>query len=90
MSPLAIGASALREAAAMTTSVAGTAASFLLGSHESPHDIFIGEFFDAVANGRPAPVTSADGLANVETMEEIARQLGGQGAKSDVAQEART
>ena len=89
MGPLAIGASALREAAAMAAGVAGTAAKFLAGAHESPHDIFIREFFDAVTDDRPLPVTSADGLVNVEVMEGIAGQLRKQASECHAVEEAR-
>ena len=74
-SPGAIGASALREAASITTSVAGSAARLLSGSYESPHYAFVRRFYDSAIAGKQAPVTSEEGLRTAEVMEEIGRQL---------------
>lgn len=79
-SPRSIGASALREAASITTSVGRTAARMLAGTHESPHHVLIRQFFEAVRAGKEPPVTAADGLETVRVMEEIALQLEAQAA----------
>ena len=73
--PLRIGVSALKEATGVISSVAITSGKRLLGRLKSPHETLIRDFFSRSQRGLAPSVTSRDGLAVVQVMELISRQL---------------
>ncbi len=75
LTPLAVGASLLRQSAQLLGGLVRNAVTVALGRRRSPHDVILAQFLDSIRLKQAPPVTAEEGRAAVRVMSLIADRL---------------